>query len=240
MIVSVQTICDNAVDLADVKNSAFIDQSGLSGSEMLRYANLGYQDVYQQIKLAKEHYYITTYQFVTNGQMFYQYPLPEDFYELNGVDLIYLQDNTILTLTAETFLNRNKYSFYFPQFPIRGTSLHYVLYDTTIELLPTPPAGYTVNLWYTPNPVEITSVTQNLTLPVGASEYVSLYMACLMKTKAEEDVTALYTKLLQVKEQLLNSLRDRDVGMAAKTTDIHRINNSWWGNYLGYPYGGVY
>ena len=58
MQITIQTITDSAIDLADMRRSNFIDQSGLPNTELIRYVNMAYKDLYQQIILAKENYFI--------------------------------------------------------------------------------------------------------------------------------------------------------------------------------------
>lgn len=232
MKVPVSIITNNAIDLADMRNSSFIDQSGLPGSELLRYANLAYKDAYQQIKSAKEHYFTQAYPMTLNGGLDFKYPLPPDFYTLNGVDYQYQPNLITLTITPIMFIERNQYRYNLAILPVPwGTSFHYLIYNETIEFLPAPPVGTGVTLWYTPEPAVITSLDQILSLPPGTDEYMALYMACAMKAKEESDTTTLDSKRIQTLEQLKHSLRERDTGSAPKVADRYRINNLWfpWG-----------
>lgn len=233
MKVPVQIITDNAIDLADMRRSAFINQSGLPGSELLRYANLAYKDLYQQIKLAKEHYFTQPVSMTLNGQLDAVYPLPDDFYTLDGVDVLLAPNLVTLTVTPIMFIQRNQYRYNLSILPVPwGSSFHYLIYNESIEFLPAPPAGTQVQLWYTPEPTVITSLTQLLSIPPGCDEYMALYMACAMKAKEESDTTALDQKRLEVLQQLKHSLRERDIGQAPHVADISRINNLWfpWGS----------
>ncbi len=82
MLITIQTITDSAIDLADMRRSAFIDQSGTASSELIRYVNMAYKDVYQQIVQSKENYFAQPYAFNLVGAQG-TYTLPTDFYK-NG------------------------------------------------------------------------------------------------------------------------------------------------------------
>ena len=72
MQIIIQSVVDNAIDLADQRNSNFINQQNVndadgSYSEIVRYANLAYRDIYNQIVLIHENYFLNSYTFQTVG-----------------------------------------------------------------------------------------------------------------------------------------------------------------------------
>lgn len=224
MQILVSTITDSAVDLADMRNSQFIDQSGLAGTELLRYANMAYKDLYQQVMLAKEFYFttITTFQ-VIGGTA--SYPLPSDFYKLDGVDLALDDSGRFLTLTPFMFKERNKFrSGLALSVAPYGQVFKYMLVGNNIQFIPLPSQSNTIQLWYTPEPVVISSFSDTLSLPIGSDEYMSLYMACAMLAKEESDTSQLNAKRLEVLDQLKNSLKDRDQGSASYIIDEGSVN----------------
>ena len=116
MQVTVQTIIDSAIDLADMRNSAFIGQldntlgtTDGGTKELLRYVNMAYRDLYQQIIQSKEFFFNTSYTInIVGGTT--SYSLPSDFYKVNGVDLqIDVSSQRYLTLKPMQFLERNKF-----------------------------------------------------------------------------------------------------------------------------------
>lgn len=224
MLVTVQTISDSAIDLADMKNTRFIDQTGTAGTELIRYLNMAYKDVYQQIILSKEFYFTTstTISIVGNTS---SYSLPSDFYKLDGVDLQLDSSGRYLTLLPVMFKERNKFrsSLAYAATPF-GQFYKYILVGSTIQFVPLPVASGTVQLWYTPEPAVITSLSQTLSLPIGCDEYMSLYVASAMLAKEESDTTALTQKRLEIIDQLKNSLKDRDQGSAQYVVDESTIN----------------
>jgi len=225
MQIIVQTITDSAIDLADMRRSAFIDQSGTAGTELIRYVNMAYKDLYQQVILAKENYFTIPTSFTLLSNIV-SYNLPADFYKLDGVDLALDANGRYLTLRPFQFLERNKFrsSLNLATAPF-GQIYRYMLVGNQIQFVPLPTQQATVQLWYTPEPVVISSLSQVLSLPIGSDEYMSLYVACAMLAKEESDVTALNSKRLEVLEQLKHSLRERDEGSAAYVVDESAINS---------------
>ncbi len=225
MQITIQTITDSAIDLADMRRSNFVDQSGIAGTELIRYVNMAYKDLYQQIILAKENYFTIPVSFNIFGNTV-TYPLPSDFYKLDGVDLALDAGGRYLTLRPFQFLERNKFrsSLNLATAPF-GQIYRYMIVGNTIQFVPLPTSQATIQLWYTPEPVVITSLSQVLSLPIGTDEYMSLYIACAMLAKEESDNTALNSKRLEVLEQLKHSLRERDAGSANYVVDESAINS---------------
>lgn len=225
MQITVQTITNSAVDLADMRNSQFVDQSGLAGTELIRYANMAYKDLYAQIILSKEFYFTTSEDLQVVGSQD-TYPLPSNFYKLDGVDLELDTSGRFLTLQPMQFLERNKFRSGlgltiapFAQF------FNYILLSNTIRFVPLPSQSNTVKLWFTPEPVVITNLSQTLSIPIGGDEYMSLYMAAMMAAKEVSDPTPFNTKRLEVLDQLKNSLKDRDSGSPHYIVDVTSINS---------------
>ena len=235
MQVTVQTISDSAIDLADMRNSQFIDQSGVAGTELIRYLNMAYKDVYQRIIDSKEFYYTTNTTInIVGGTS--SYSLPSDFYKLDGVDLALDNSGRYLTLQPFSFKERNKFrsSLFYTTAPF-GQVYKYILVGSTIQFVPLPTGASTIQLWYTPEPAVITSLSDILSLPIGCDEYMSLYVASAMLAKEESDTTALTQKRLELIDQLKVSLKDRDQGSPAYVVDesstnsgaIYPFRNSW-------------
>lgn len=225
MQVSVQTITDSAVDLADMRNSQFIDQSGVAGTELLRYANMAYKDLYAQIVLSKEFYFTTVTSFtVTSGND--TYPLPTDFYKLDGVDLQLDNSGRFLTLRPFMFAERNKFrsGLALTTAPF-GQVFKYMIAGNSIRFIPLPSQDNIIQLWYTPEPITITTLNTTLALPIGGDEYMSLYIACAMLSKEESDNSALNAKRMEVLDQMKSSLKDRDQGAPSYIVDESTLNS---------------
>ena len=234
MQVTVQTIVDSAIDLADMRNSAFIDQSGTAGTELIRYVNMAYKDLYAQSVLSKEFYFTTpTTISVVGGTS--SYALPSDFYKLDGVDMALDSSGRYLTLKPFQFMERNKFrSGLALTVAPYGQVFRYIVVGTNIQFIPLPSQNATIQLWYTPEPVTISSFSTSLALPIGCDEYMSLTIACRMMDKEETDTSSLNAKRLEVLDQLRNSLKDRDQGSASYVVDESTINAG-----ALYPFRGI-
>lgn len=225
MQILVQTITDSAIDLADQRNSQFIDQTSSAGTELIRYANLAYKDLYQQIVEAKELYFVTTTTLSITASLT-TYPLPADFYKLAGVDLFLDNSGRFLTLTPFMFKERNKFrSGLALSLGPYGQVYKYLIAGSNITFIPQPSQNAQVQIWYTPEPPVITSLSQTLNgLPPGSDEYMTLYIACAMLAKEQSDNSQLNGKRMEVLDQLKMSLKDRDEGSASYIIDESAVN----------------
>lgn len=235
MLITVQTIVDTAIDLADMRNSQFVDQSGTAGTELIRYVNLAYRDLYNQIVQTNEHYFSTTSIINVVGGTD-SYALPSDFYKLDGVDLqVDALSGRFLTLRPFMFAERNKFrsGLAFSNSPY-GQVFKYLLAGSNIRFLPIPSLNATVQLWYTPNPTVVTAFTDSLQVVVGGDEYMSLFIAAAMLIKEESDATAINGKRREVLDQLKTALRNRDQGAPKYITDESSINAGALYPFRGY------
>lgn len=224
MIITAQQIVDTAIDLADMRNSAFVDQSDTTDSEILRYLNIAYRDLYNIIVQTNAQYFTTTATInVVGGQD--TYALPADFYKLDGVDLQVDASGRYLTLRPFMFAERNKFrsGLAFTNSPY-GQVFKYLLVGNNIRFLPLPSMNSTVQLWYTPSPTKITTLSQSIETLVGGDEYLSLVVAMAMLAKEESDTSALNAKRLEVLQQLKNVLQVRDNGAPEYITDESSLN----------------
>lgn len=225
MLMTIQSIVDTAIDLADMRNSKFIDQSGTADSELIRYANIAYRDLYNTIIQANNQYFTTSYNISILGGTD-EYSLPADFYKLDGVDLqIDASSKRYLTLRPFMFQERNKFrsGLAFTNSPY-GQVFKYLMVGSKIRFLPIPSMSGTVVLWYTPTPTVITSLTDTVEVMVGGDEYLSLTIAMAMLAKEESDTSTLNGKRVEVLQQLRNVLQTRDAGAPEYITDEASIN----------------
>ena len=234
MLMTIQSIVDTAIDLADMRNSKFIDQSGTADSELIRYANIAYRDLYNIIIQANNQYFTTSATInVVGGTE--TYALPSNFYKLDGVDLqIDASQPKFLTLRPFMFAERNKFrsGLAFTAAPY-GTVYKYLLVGNNIKFLPIPNQSSTVYLWYTPAPTVITAFTDTVEVIVGGDEYLSLTIAMAMLAKEESDTSALNGKRLEILQQLKNVLQVRDSGAPEYITDEASLNTGALYPFIG-------
>lgn len=238
MLITVQTIVDSAINLADMKYSKFIDTADTAGSELMDYANMAYKDLYQQVTLSREPYYLTSATItLVNGTD--TYALPADLYKLWGVDLrinTNQNSNRYLTLRNHMFKERNKYNngFSLPAAPF-GQVFSYLMAGNTIQFAPIPAASNTIIVRYSPNPVTISAYSTTLDFPPGGDEYMSLTIAMYMLAKEETDYSQLAQKRQQSLVTITNSFKDRDSGAPGYIVDDSSINAGAW-----FPFRGGY
>jgi hypothetical protein len=172
MLITIQSVVDAAINLSDMKYSNYIDTANTPTSEMMQYVNLAYRDLYQQIIMSKELYFVQQYSFGITSESAY-YPLPTDFYKLQGVDLV-LEGERHLTLQPFMFSERNKYrsNFAVPVAPY-GAVYKYLIFSDKIQFIPQPSSNNQIVIWYTPEPVTITNFSTSLNLPIGSGEYLT-------------------------------------------------------------------
>jgi hypothetical protein len=127
----------------DFVNSGFVTDSELNG-----WISGSAKELYDLLISTDPDFQSVSATAVTTGGP--SIPLPEDFYKLKGVDVAYTTD-TWISVKPFTFSQRNKFSL--PS--ISGSFLwqrriRYRLLGNTLQLIPTPPAGQTIKLWYVP------------------------------------------------------------------------------------------
>lgn len=232
--VTVSTITNMALHLANQEFSDFIDTSNTPNSELIGYAQMAYEDAYSKIVLANENYFTIPANInIISGQE--SYPLPTDFYKLNGVDLsINNTAGTFVTLRPFSFSERNKYraGYIVPIYPY-GYLYRYLLVNNNIKFIPVPSQSNLVQIWYTPLMPIIQSLNDTISILPEYTAYMIYKIACLILSKEESDISALNNQRIEALQQLLNSTKEKDSGMAKQVVDIDEINFG-----AVFPFGG--
>lgn len=152
-VVSLGALRIQAQQRADLENSQHI-----TVPEWNQYISASYKRLYNALVAAygNDYYVQTPYQFTINGTQLYN--LPSDFYKLLGVDLQYSASPTgWVTLKKFEFIDRNKYSW----------------------LNPLPISASTVQLWYIPEPTNLSffptiTTTSSSTTITGLSDTTNI------------------------------------------------------------------
>lgn len=211
---------------ADMVNSNFV-----STTEWNTYINNSYFELYDLLVTTYEDYYITSpYTISTDGTNLIT--LPTDMYKLNGVDLgLSNSSNAWVTLQKFDFISRNR--FIYPQLTSTYPGffgLSYRLVGNKLMLIPTPPAGQYLRIWYTP---KLTQLLQDNDIAVGISgwlEYVVVDAAIKAMQKEESDVSVLMAEKMALIKRIEESAMNRDAGQADTISDTRR-RSSLWGGY---------
>lgn len=206
---------------ADMVNSNFVSNSELTG-----YINSSIAELYDMLCEAYgEEYFVTEYDFTTDGSE--AYDLPDDFYELKGVDLKADSQNWI-NVQRFNFNARNKLnnSEVISWGGINNT--RYRLLNQTIKLAPTPPSGTEMRLWYVPLPVKLVDDSDTLQDFNSYSEYVIVDAAIKMMQKEESDVTVLAAQKQALEARIRGKAQDRDAANPESISDIYDEDVDWF------------
>lgn len=220
---------------ADMLYSKFV-----SDPEWNTYINQSYFELYDLLITLFEDYYITgPVTLATSGSQ--MVPLPSDFYKLMGVDGFPASpsSNALVTLQKFDFISRNNYIY--PQ--LSNTLLgvfnpRYRVVGNNLMLIPTPPAGQSMNIWYIPKLTQLLQDTDILVGISGWSEYVLVDAAIKAMQKEESDVTVLMLQKQQLLKRIEDSAMNRDAGQPDTISNTRWNTNTWgMGGYSG-PVGG--
>lgn len=115
-----------------------------------------------------------------------------------------------------------------PDQPTLGIPFAYRLRGGNIELLPTPDAGYTPLLWYTPAATQLTGDAQTLDTIARLDAWVIGYAAKLVATKDKNwDLVAACEATCTALEPLIDQLgRNRDRNSPPRIIDS-RVRSRW-------------
>lgn len=146
---------------ADMVNSTFI-----SDSELNSYINASYFELYDLlVQKYGNDYFMKEYSFQLQGNIS-QYPLPDDFFKLLGVDLsIGAGPDGWVSLRPFTLAERNRYSTANVQTWIGVTNLRYRISAGNLWFTPSPQTGQTIRIWYVPRLAELIDVVTPAPIP---------------------------------------------------------------------------
>mgnify|MGYP003751714377 CR=1 FL=1 len=210
---------------SDMQNSGFI-----TIPEWNSYINQSYFELYDLLVDQYEDYFVQTpYSFTTDGTT-QQYPLPNDFYKLIGVDCgLPAQSNGYFTVKKFDFISRNRYVYPNLSSSLLGVfNFQYRLVGNTIMFIPTPSSGQTVRIWYVPKLTQLLQETDILTGVSGWSEYVIVDAAIKALRKEESDVTLLMNQKMALLKRIEDSSMNRDAGQPDTISDTRS-----WGERFG-------
>ncbi len=194
-------------------------------AELNSYINLGIAELYDLILEANgDEYYSQPFTFTTATGV-ENYPLPADFYRLEGVDAEV--GGFKYTLFPFPFGERNRYANLTAPGWYRGARLFYRLRVGEIFFVPKPDGDYVVTLNYVPNPPILVADGDTFNFHGGWEEYVIVYAAIMMQIKEETDTAVLQLAKEQLKGRIRGAAPRRDDGMPEVVTDATRDFEGW-------------
>ena len=208
----------NARSRADMPSTTFV-----TNAELNVWINEGLAIVHDKLVAAYGGDYLeSSASFTTDGSEYLD--LPNDFYKLQGLDLV--DGNTTYTLQPFVGNERNMYSNQtvsawpsLPRYKFSGAD--------RIRLLPAPVTGLSGTLWYIPRATTLSADGDTVAFPNGWERYAVVYAAVQMLVKEESDSSNLQAMLMKWDMELKEMFENRDAGMAKQTVDVCRVSN-WW------------
>lgn len=205
------------------------------------YLNQSYFELYDLLITLYEDYYVQDpYEFTTDGTTA-QYPLPDDFYKLLGVDCgIGSGVNGFVTLHKFDFIQRNRYIYPNVSGSFLGVfNLRYRLVGNTLMFIPTPNGNQVIRMWYIPKLVQLLKDTDIMTGISGWTEYVLVDAAIKALMKEESDVQGLMLQKQMLLKRIEDSAMNRDAGQPDTISDTRTRSGIWGeagqdGNFGGY------
>jgi hypothetical protein len=222
MAITLDQIKLQARQRADMENQPLIGED-----ELTNYVNNSIAELYDLLCEAYgSDYYVTTIE----GQILanvMSYPLPDDFYELKGVDLR-IENNAWQTIERYNFNERNRYPDGAVWNLFGYTNIRYRIVGNNIQFTPTPDSNYDYRLHYVPLPTKLVNGTDTLDDLNAYSEYVIVDVAIKMLTKEESDASIFLAQKEALKKRIVDKAANRDASIADTVNDIYAQNDYWY------------
>ncbi|MBV9311553.1 MAG: hypothetical protein JOZ73_12010 [Solirubrobacterales bacterium] len=200
---------------ANMENSTFIATTPVGSSELDRYINQSWFELYELLLGKGQDLFLSSYSLtLVNGQD--TYALPADFYKLRGVDITSGGDTRDVTPFSFAARNDFKNARGWTQFgPVQ-----YRLYGANIVFIPVPGSSDQAKLWYYPAPTAFTSGAQSQDFVAGWDEYVIVDAAIKCLRKEESDVSVLLAQKAALKTRIEENIAVRDAGHPSRVTIV--------------------
>lgn len=212
---------------ADQENSPFIGDT-----ELTAYINSAIQELYDMLIQAGEYYYIAN-EDVTISANVDTYDLPDDFYKLLGIDLVFGNGQN-LSLKPFNFTERNRYNFY-PEFGYSsGNNLKYIIQGDQLKFIPIPVGSNQIKVWYAPVFTPLVDDADTFDGINGWEDMAVLDAAIKMMIKEESDPQALMLERQRIEARIQKISKSRNFESGGKVTDIYANRDSR--RYIGEEY----
>lgn len=214
-----------AREAADQVGSTFV-----SDDELATYLNSSLRKLYNLLVsgYGQEYYYNS--EVITISGTSDLYDLPDDFFQLIGVDLVLDQtpnnQSNALTLAPYMFQERNRYvNSYLTTSQFDGTiRMRYRLKGDKLHLIPFPSGFNSLRVHYIPTMELLTSDSDEFDGVNGWEEYAVLDTAIKMVRKEEGDTKDLRADRGDMEDKLISLSSDRDAGNPQRISDVSREN----------------
>jgi len=198
-------------------NSFFVKQD-----ELIAYIDEAATELHDLLISRFADYYIQYADFTTD-QGVDVYQLPADFLKLRGLDLI--KDNTY-KIEAFPFEERERYVNAKSQ-SLPFNVMKYCILGNTILLAPTPQAGLSMRLWYTPALPIITKSNQQLSSFNGWTSLIIASVCAMIANKAEESPTPFLNEKKDIIKRIEEAAQMRDSSGSGRVVDTAGTNDDF-------------
>lgn len=223
MAISLLDLRLRARQKADRETSNFVEND-----ELDFMINQSIAELHDLLVMANSADYSVKSQSFSTSSNVEDYPLPEDFYKLKGVDARINQDNWY-SLRPFNFNERNRNDDVTWGL-INGPSARYRLVGGNIKFSPAPEGVYDVKVWYTPVATKLVADADELNDLNAFSEYVIIDAAIKYLQKEESDVSILMAQKDALKKRIEIMANNRDEGQPESISDIYAENSDFWFN----------
>jgi len=222
MAITLLDLRTQARQRADQEHSQLV-----SDSELTRYINEGYAELYDLLVAKFEDYYVLppvafTISGSTSDNTKCRYALPADFYKLRGLDMA-VDGGTAtnaqfwIALKPFTFNNRNRFGV------IRRRTLmpvvRYRIYGNSLYFEPENVCDGTYRMFYTPTLTLLTADTDPANVGNGWEQYIVLDAAIKMLQKEESDPTIFIQQKMDMRQRIEDMAANRDEGENERISD---------------------
>lgn len=209
---------------SDMEKSKFVKDSELNG-----YINNSIAELWDLLLEAYGSDYgisATPYTFSTvNGTDMYD--LPDDFYDLAGVD-VKLYGSDWSTVNKFNFNERNRYKNLGSWTVLGLPSIRYRIVGDKIMFSPIPDSTADIRIWYRPVASVLVDDADELNDLNAYQEYVITDAAIKCLQKEESDVTVLMQQKMALRQRIVDKAANRDASKPNSVTDIYAEDEDWY------------
>lgn len=225
--ITVSSLITNARQRANKERSNFV-----TDSEVLGLVDRAYKELYDLVVTTYQDYYADSYDFNVVGGV-KDYPLPDNFYKLLGVDM-YIDADRFVTLRQFMFQERNKYRFNMITPTIPTQIMQYHILGSDLRFMPSPTSQTQMRLWYVPRAKNLTlsgSPASNETNVIngqnGWEDFIITTAAIYILLKEESDVSGLMAMKEEAKQRVMSVGVNRNTAEPERIYDVGSIADNW-------------
>jgi hypothetical protein len=226
-----------------------VNSDNISDQEWNSMISQSYKELYDILiqKFGDDYFIALPKIYVTTGQVdpvtqIQTFPLPDDFYKLQRVEvaLNFSDPNSWITLRqfntiqANLWNYPNVYTFY------GITNLRYRLWGNNLQIVPIASAGQYIRIWYSPRPNQLINSTDTLDGISGYEEYIVADVCIKALTKTEEDPIIFMNQKAALMKRIEEAAENRNIGEPQTVSDSRTRNFAWSDGDYGGSNGGMW